>query len=132
MKDTGNAKMDFESAFASSPDSSTKPQEKLAKDSSNAYFSFNTEFPPISELERDDESDSASEGNGFDDDFTPASPPRKTAGESVTTNAPSSPNAAKAVAASSAVSAVESTTSKSHTPQPSKYATLPLPMNTPE
>ncbi|KAI1368912.1 hypothetical protein F5Y08DRAFT_206972 [Xylaria arbuscula] len=123
MKDTGNAKMDFDSAFASFPGSSTKTQEKPGKDSSNAFSSFNTEFPPISELERDDESDSASEGNRFDDDFTPASPPRKTTGENDTANVPSSPNATKSTAASPTASTSENTAAKSHTPQPSKYVT---------
>ncbi|KAI0542068.1 hypothetical protein GGR58DRAFT_453873 [Xylaria digitata] len=124
MKDTGNAKMDFDSAFASFPSSSSKPQEKSAKDSSNAFSSFNTEFPPISELERDDESDSASEGNHFDDDFAPASPPRKTVGEGETTNVPSSPNTTKSVAASPGASAVESAAGKSHTPKPSNLSGL--------
>ncbi|KAI3317494.1 hypothetical protein HD806DRAFT_367376 [Xylariaceae sp. AK1471] len=124
MKDTGNAKMDFDSAFASFPNSSSKSQEKSAKDPSNMFSSFNHEFPPISELERDDESDSASEGNRFDDDFTPVSPPRKTAGESDTINTPSSPNATKAVAASPGASTVESTGGKSHTPQPSNLSGL--------
>ncbi|KAI0429779.1 hypothetical protein F5Y09DRAFT_248649 [Xylaria sp. FL1042] len=127
MKDTGNAKMDFDSAFASFPSSSSKSLEKSGKDSSNVFSNFNTEFPPISELERDDESDSASEGNRFDDDFTPASPPRKTAGESDTPNAPSSPNASKSITASpGGASAAENAVGKSHTPQPSKYVTLAL------
>ncbi len=131
MKGTGSAKIDFDSAFASFPNSSSKLQEKPGKDSSNAFSSFNTEFPPISELERDDESDSASEGNRFDDDFTPASPPRKTAGESDTTNAPSSPNAAKSTAASPGPSAAENEAGKSHTPQPAKYVALALHANSP-
>ncbi|TGJ80152.1 hypothetical protein E0Z10_g8619 [Xylaria hypoxylon] len=122
MKDTGNAKVDFDSAFASFPNSSSKSQEKPAKDSSNVFSSFHTEFPPISELERDDESDSASEGNRFDDNFTPASPPRKTAGESETSNAPSSPNAAKSVAVSPRASIAENAAGKSHTPQPSSLS----------
>ncbi|KAI1271522.1 hypothetical protein F5Y07DRAFT_392693 [Xylaria sp. FL0933] len=125
MKDTGNAKMDFDSAFASFPSSSNKSQEKAGKDSSNAFSNFNTEFPPISELEREDESDSASEDNRFDDDFTPASPPRKTAGESDTANTPSSPNATKSTTASpEEASAGENSVAKSHTPQPSNLSGL--------
>ncbi|KAI1817605.1 hypothetical protein GGS20DRAFT_506738 [Poronia punctata] len=125
MKDVGNAKMDFESAFAGFSSSSNKSHEKLPKESSNAFSSFNTEFPPISEIERDDESDSASEGNRFDDDFTPASPPprSKAADEGdapSVPNAPSSPSTTKAVAVSPDASTAESTGSKSHTPQPSK------------
>ncbi|KAI1201977.1 hypothetical protein F5X97DRAFT_271537 [Nemania serpens] len=77
LKDTGNTKIDFDSAFAGFFDTSNKSQDKSVKDSSNAFSTFNAEFPPISELERD-ESDSASEGNRFDDNFTPASPPRET------------------------------------------------------
>ncbi|KAJ8119687.1 hypothetical protein ONZ43_g3420 [Nemania bipapillata] len=121
MKDAGNAKMDFESAFASFSNPSNKSQEKSAKDSSNVFSSFNAEFPPISELERD-ESDSASEGNRFDDDFTPTSPPRETTGEGDAT--PSSPNAAKSVAASPGASITEDTAGKSHTPQPSNLSGL--------
>ncbi|KAI0392525.1 hypothetical protein F5Y17DRAFT_355196 [Xylariaceae sp. FL0594] len=122
MKDVGNAKMDFESAFAGFSNSANKPLDKSTKDSSsNAFSSFNTEFPPISELERDDESDSASEGNRFDDDFAPASPPpRKAADGGEAPNASSSPSATKAVAASPGASTAESVGSKSHTPQPSK------------
>ncbi|KAI1132195.1 hypothetical protein F5Y10DRAFT_7010 [Nemania abortiva] len=130
MKDTGNAKIDFDSAFASFSNPSNKPQEKLAKDSSNAFSSFNAEFPPISELERD-ESDSDNEGNHFDDDFTTTSPPRETAGDGDVT--PSSPTAAKSVAASPGASTTEDTAGKSHTPQPSKYPQQPFSISrTPE
>ncbi|KAI1745398.1 hypothetical protein F4680DRAFT_102587 [Xylaria scruposa] len=124
MKDVGNAKMDFDSAFANLPNSSSKSSEKSTKDSSNAFSTFHTEFPPISELERDDESDSASEGNRFDDNFTPASPPRKTAGESDATNAPASPNTTKSLVTPPGASAVENTSIKSHTPQPSNLSGL--------
>ncbi|GAP83790.2 putative UBA TS-N domain-containing protein [Rosellinia necatrix] len=118
MNDTGNAKIDFDSAFASFPNSSSKSQENSTKDF------VNKEFPPISELERDDESDSASEGNRFDDDFTPVSPPRKGTSGSNATNAPSSPNATKSTAASPGVSAAENTVTKNHTPQPSNLSGL--------
>lgn len=70
--DEAKAKADFDSAFASFK--SNKTQEKPQAAESNAFSSFSTEFPPISELERD-ESDSDSEpGAGFDDDFAPSSP----------------------------------------------------------
>ncbi|KAI1825348.1 hypothetical protein F4861DRAFT_501739 [Xylaria intraflava] len=121
MKDMGDAKVDFDSAFAKFPTSSSKLQERSGKDSSHAFSSFNAEFPPISELERDDESDSASEGNRFDDDFTPVSPPRKAAGEHDNTNAPSSPNTAKAVPAPSA-SSTEVTAGKNHNALPSNLS----------
>ncbi|KAI2642050.1 hypothetical protein GGS21DRAFT_537300 [Xylaria nigripes] len=116
MKDVSDAKVDFDSAFASFPTSSGKLQEKSGKDLSNAFSSFNAEFPPISELERDDESDSASEGNRFDDDFTPVSPPRKSNGEHDTTNAPSSPSTAKSVAAFPGASTAEATAGKNQNP----------------
>lgn len=78
------AKEDFESAFASFKNTHAKPAVAVAEPAKAATFSkFDSEFPPISELERDDdESDSESEagepskagGFGFDDDFAPASP----------------------------------------------------------
>ncbi|KAI0385465.1 hypothetical protein F5Y04DRAFT_186234 [Hypomontagnella monticulosa] len=99
LKDSGNAKVDFDSAFASMGNSSTKSQDKSTKDSSNAFSNFNSEFPPISELERDDESDSASEGNRFDDDFAPGSPADRKTETKEAHQAPASPTASKASAA---------------------------------
>ena len=70
--DDAQAKADFESAFASFK--TNKSKDKPQGSESNAFSSFDTEFPPISELERE-ESDSDSErGAGFDDDFAPSSP----------------------------------------------------------
>ncbi len=76
---SGTAKDDFDAAFAGFG-TSAKAQERSHTGNSSASGSaaavpvgFNKEFPPIAELERDDESDSASEG-GFDDDFAPTSP----------------------------------------------------------
>lgn len=112
LKDTGNAKVDFESAFASLGSSSAKPQDKSTKDT---FSSFDAEFPPISELERDDESDSASEGNRFDDDFAPASPADK---KTDAHQAPASPTASKASATGGEGSVAEGTAA-SHTSQPS-------------
>ncbi|PKS11974.1 hypothetical protein jhhlp_001270 [Lomentospora prolificans] len=71
--DQAKAKAEFDSAFASFT-KIHKTQDK-AKDDGNVFTSFNTEFPPISELERD-ESESDSE-TGFDDDFAPSSPKGK-------------------------------------------------------
>ncbi|KAI5928131.1 hypothetical protein F4810DRAFT_647123 [Camillea tinctor] len=119
LKDSGNAKVDFESAFASFANSSNKPQEKSTKDTTNAFSSFNSEFPPISELERDDESDTASEGNGFDDDFAPASPMSKRAPKNESPSAPPSPATAKTAATGSDVPAAEGSTAKTHASQPS-------------
>ncbi|KAK9416807.1 hypothetical protein SUNI508_09505 [Seiridium unicorne] len=120
-KDPLNAKDDFDSAFASFG-SSNKSQDK-PNDNTNAFGTFNTEFPPISELERDDDSDSASEGNGFDDDFAPpSSPPSKKIEGKDTPKAPSSPVANHKTTAVPDVPAAEgaSTTSQPpHDPAPS-------------
>ncbi len=78
---TGTTKDDFDSAFASFA-TTPKVQERSNTGNSSASGSanlnvagFNKEFPPIAELEHDDESESGSEvGGGFDDDFAPASP----------------------------------------------------------
>ncbi|KAL2024356.1 hypothetical protein VTK56DRAFT_8838 [Thermocarpiscus australiensis] len=71
--DQEKAKEDFESAFASFK--KAKAAASSSVDTAKAFSNFNTEFPPISELERDDESETESERGGFDDDFAPASPP---------------------------------------------------------
>ncbi|KAG9242082.1 hypothetical protein BJ878DRAFT_517367 [Calycina marina] len=75
-----SAKNDFDSAFAGFG-SSAKPQERSHTgtssnegSSSAAPSGFHKEFPPIAELEDDDDSDSVSETGGFDDDFAPGSP----------------------------------------------------------
>ncbi|KAH9898721.1 hypothetical protein F4778DRAFT_742734 [Xylariomycetidae sp. FL2044] len=113
MKQSGNAKDDFESAFASFAGSSSKAQDKSSKDSANAFSSFNTEFPPISELERDDESDSASEGNRFDDDFAPS---QDKATEADTPKGPASP---VAMTSTEPDASGEGSAPKSHVSQPS-------------
>ncbi|ESZ94137.1 hypothetical protein SBOR_5491 [Sclerotinia borealis F-4128] len=81
---SGTAKDDFDAAFAGFGSSSKAPERSNTGSSTEppiaaaAPSGFGHEFPPISELENDDESDSASEGGfgggGFDDDFNPASP----------------------------------------------------------
>jgi epidermal growth factor receptor substrate 15 len=93
---SGTAKDDFDAAFAGFG-SSAKPQERSNTGSSAggsataAPAVFNKEFPPIAELENDDDSDSASE-RGFDDDFAPASPGhtrnQSSAQQSTTASAP--------------------------------------------
>lgn len=77
---TGTAKDDFDSAFASFGPT-PKTQERSNTGNSSASGSagvnvavFHKEFPPIAELEHDDESESGSDSGGFDDDFAPASP----------------------------------------------------------
>jgi len=77
---SGTAKDDFDAAFAGFG-SSAKTQERSHTGNSSTEGSataaptgFSKEFPPIAELEDDDDSDSASEAAGFDDDFAPGSP----------------------------------------------------------
>jgi epidermal growth factor receptor substrate 15 len=74
--DQAKAKEDFESAFASFKNAKANTSSSNV-DAAKAFSNFSTEFPPISELERDDESESESDRGGFDDDFAPASPPPK-------------------------------------------------------
>jgi len=75
--DQAKAKEDFESAFASFKSSQSKGSASSV-DTNKAFSTFNSEFPPISELERDDDSETESERGGFDDDFAPTSPGPKT------------------------------------------------------
>lgn len=78
--DEAKAKADFENAFAAF--TTAKNQTKPAQETNKSTSAFDSEFPPISELERDDDdSDSSSDQGGFDDDFAPASPPSKRFGE---------------------------------------------------
>ena len=77
---SATAKDDFDAAFAGFG-APAKTQERSHTGNSSTEGSsaaapagFNKEFPPIAELDHDDDSDSASEGGGFDDDFAPASP----------------------------------------------------------
>ncbi|KLU91600.1 EF hand domain-containing protein [Magnaporthiopsis poae ATCC 64411] len=87
--DQAKAKDDFESAFASFKNAhgkaaggpSSSGSAPAGNDGAKGAFAdaFNREFPPISELERDDYSDSDSEKDGFDDDFAPVSPPTNSA-----------------------------------------------------
>ena len=78
LERNGTAKSDFDSAFAGFG-SSAKPQERSHTGSSSADGSSapapsaaKQEFPPIAEI-YDDDSDSASEAGGFDDNFAPTS-----------------------------------------------------------
>ncbi|KAH6676162.1 UBA domain-containing protein [Plectosphaerella plurivora] len=72
--DQDKAKADFENAFASFTKAHKSPEP--AKDETAKSPTFDSEFPPISELERDDDdSDTASEQGGFEDDFASASFP---------------------------------------------------------
>lgn len=73
---------DFESAFASFGEGEKAKEagageDPFAPSSSRQGEVVDNEFPPIQNLEREDESDSDDEPErGFDDDFTTASPPR--------------------------------------------------------
>lgn len=78
---SATAKDDFDAAFAGFGGSGKAPERSNTESSAEPSVAppgFSQEFPPISEIENDDESDSASEGGfgggGFDDDFNPASP----------------------------------------------------------
>lgn len=83
--DQAKAKEDFDNAFAAF--SSSKVQDggwndRSGPEASKSRSAFDAEFPPISSLERDDDSDSDSEKGGFEDDFAPASPMPPKEGES--------------------------------------------------
>lgn len=90
--DQAKAKEEFENAFATFKASTPKDAsaDVSGADQAKGRSAFDAEFPPISELEKDEESDSADEA-GFDDDFAPASPP-------TAADKPESPSLAKAVA----------------------------------
>ncbi|KAL6356710.1 hypothetical protein LRP88_10315 [Fusarium phalaenopsidis] len=77
--DEAKAKADFENAFAAF--TTAKNQTKPVQETNKPTSAFDSEFPPISELERDDDSDSSSDQGGFEDDFAPASPPSKRFGD---------------------------------------------------
>ncbi|XWX01357.1 hypothetical protein V2A60_009384 [Cordyceps javanica] len=70
--DKEKAKADFDNAFAAF--TSSKTAATADNSTPKTKSAFDTEFPPISEIERDDDSDSESEQGGFDDDFAPTSP----------------------------------------------------------
>jgi epidermal growth factor receptor substrate 15 len=90
--DEVKAKDDFDSAFASFKNAKSAPEDAPASEQPKARSGFDSEFPPISELEKDDSSDSEDDQGGFDDDFAPASPPANPAEKAA------SPTLAKAVA----------------------------------
>ena len=68
--DPAKAKSDFDDAFASFTEGK-KSGEASSADGARSFSAFNTEFPPIAELERDADTESSSDGGGFDDDFAP-------------------------------------------------------------
>lgn len=92
-----------------------KSDDTTAIDTDKAVASFNTEFPPITELNHED-SDSDSESGGFDDDFAPASPPSK--GKNVASDAADASLPTEA----NGHSAAESATPKAASPEVAKSA----------
>lgn len=104
--DQAKAKEDFDNAFASfkassGPKGSSGAAESTAPDTGKGFAAFNAEFPPITELEYDDESDSEDDKGGFDDDFAPSSPNEKGLDK------PGSPSLDKAVTSDAPASAAE-------------------------
>lgn len=76
--DQAKAKADFDNAFAAfTASGKSKPMGDSSSAQAKPVDAFNSEFPPITELADDSDSDSDSERGGFDDDFAPASPPTK-------------------------------------------------------
>lgn len=73
---SAHVKDDFDAAFAGLGGSSRTADQSSSdvKGKSEAPAGLIKEFPPITQLEHDDDSDSASDDGGFDDDFVPASP----------------------------------------------------------
>jgi epidermal growth factor receptor substrate 15 len=70
-------KVDFDAAFAGfGPNRQDNVSRSGANGSTDGSSRFNKEFPPIEDLTHDDDSDS-NDGQGFDDNFTAASPDQK-------------------------------------------------------
>ncbi|KAK6502989.1 hypothetical protein TWF481_008025 [Arthrobotrys musiformis] len=100
------AKDDFDAAFAGF--GQTKPERPATS---------NQEFPPIRELQNDDESESGSDAGGFDDNFTSASPKAvKTAGQS------EAPQQLASILSAPEASGVKPLVSNSSTPLPGPNA----------
>ncbi|GKU11976.1 unnamed protein product [Fusarium langsethiae] len=119
--DETKAKADFENAFAAF--TTAKTQSKPSPEA-NKSSAFDSEFPPISELERDEEedSDSSSDNGGFDDNFTPASPPAKPANEASPESTHAAPASASPQPAQEANSPQEPKAASAE--QPSSPATI--------
>ncbi|CAK7270930.1 hypothetical protein SEPCBS57363_004353 [Sporothrix epigloea] len=65
---------DVKTPATTAPAVPAKEDDAINTDTAKAFASFNTEFPPISELYNDDFDSDSDGGGGFDDDFAPASP----------------------------------------------------------
>lgn len=124
--DEAKAKEDFESAFASFKTAQAKSPVGPSVDANKTFSSFNTEFPPISELERDDESESDSDRGGFDDDFAPASPPSKAPEKNEVTSKHSSPTLPKALPVESAPSSPDTSSTLGTERPTTRYEVMPF------
>lgn len=129
--DQDKAKADFDNAFASFKASSAPKGPSVTADAAEpgppkGLSAFDTEFPPISELERDDESDSEDDRGGFDDDFAPASPNAKPADK------PESPSLNKAVAPEVPAADAEQPAEKAEAQADSIFGSAPPPGSFPE
>lgn len=93
-----SAKNDFDAAFAGFRSPSAAKERQVTSQSSSdpsakATSSLNTEFPPLRDLEPDDDdSETSGEHGGFEDDFTSASPSHSRT-ESALQNQPGPPPA---------------------------------------
>ncbi|KAK1754412.1 hypothetical protein QBC47DRAFT_217830 [Echria macrotheca] len=126
--DEAKAKEDFESAFASFKNTQSKGSASSV-DTSKAFSTFNTEFPPISELERDEESETESERGGFDDDFAPASPPAKVP-EKTSESRSASPTLTKSSAQEAPAASVASSAAPEPAPVSAEKPASPAPTAT--
>lgn len=128
--DQAKAKEDFENAFASFKTSNSKASpnvpETASSDAPKGFSAFNAEFPPISELDHDDESDSDDDKGGFDDDFAPASPRAKP------TEQPESPSLGKVMAGDAPAPAAEEDTEKAKSQADDLFGSAPPPGSFPE
>ncbi|CAK7263765.1 hypothetical protein SEPCBS119000_000652 [Sporothrix epigloea] len=71
---SGDNVFEIKTPATTTPKAPTKEDDAMKMDTAKASASFNTEFPPISELYNDDFDSDSDGGGGFDDDFAPASP----------------------------------------------------------
>lgn len=124
--DQAKAKEDFDNAFAGFKASKAAPgAAEPAGTETKARSAFDVEFPPISELEHDDESDSEDEKGGFDDDFAPASPNAKPMDK------PGSPSLTKAVASDAPAASSEDDAAQKEKAD-EIFGSAPLPGSFPE
>lgn len=128
--DQAKAKEDFENAFASFKASTSKASPSVpdtaSSDAPKGFSAFNAEFPPISELEGDDDSDSDDDKGGFDDDFAPASPHAKPAEQ------PESPSLNKVMAGDAPTPAADESGEKAKAGADDLFGSAPPPGSFPE